>query len=312
MPRVYGYARVSTAEQMSSRLSIEEQHRQIKAFCTAQGLDLGEDDGRLGEESESAYKLRFDERPLGGTLNANMVRGDHIAIAKLDRAFRDMIDAVQTVESWHQRGIVVHILDLPSGGVPIFDRLILGILAWCAEFESHRKSERMVEAFRSARRRGIPMRHCAPIGFRWVGNRDKGTHKLAYYPLEREHMQLCYELWIEHQLSLWAIASYLIKHRVKPYDKRAPALQASSKVKVSQDYQPPRISLLIRTEAEFRYYEAQGRPPEDAAAEWLRNWSQETLPTEAEMQTFLNSTAQSSSQKPQKKGETVCETQNNN
>jgi DNA invertase Pin-like site-specific DNA recombinase len=297
---------------MTSRLSIEEQHRQIKAFCTAQGLDLGANDARLGEESQSAYKFRFDDRPLGGQLNRNMVRGDHIVIAKLDRAFRDMIDAVQTVESWHQRGIVVHILDLPSGGVPIFDRLILGILAWCAEFESHRKSERMVEAFRRARRRGKPMRHCAPLGFRWVGNRGNGTHKLVYFPQEREHMQLCYELWLEHQLSLWEIASYLMSHRVKPYDKRAPASLASSKVKVSQEYHPSRITVVIRTEAEFRFYEAQGRLPEEAAEEWLRNWALETLPSEAALQEFLKSSALNNSQKPQKKGATVCETQTNN
>lgn len=283
MALCYGYTRVSTDEQFSTRLSIDEQQRQIREFCAANRLDLGPRDERLREESASAYKLRFDERPVGHVLNAQLQAGDHLVIAKLDRAFRDMVDAFNTVEDWQKRGVSVHILDIPSGGVPIFDRLILGILAWCAEFESHRRSERMADAYRSARRRGQPIRQCAPLGFRWVGHRSQGTHQLQYFPEEREHMRLCYELYVEHELSLGEIASHLMRLRAKPFDKRAPDAVRRSRLKVAEDYHPRRINELIRTECEFRYYEAQGLAPEEAAAEWLLNWGQDTLPTPDEL-----------------------------
>ena len=294
MALCYGYTRVSTEEQFATRLSIDEQQRQIREFCAANRLDLGPREERLREESASAYKLRFDERPVGHVLNGQLQAGDHLVIAKLDRAFRDMVDAFNTVDDWHKREIEVHILDVPEvGGNAIFGRLILGVLAWCAEFESHRRSERMADAYRSARRRGQPIRQCAPVGFRWVGRRSQGTHQLQYFPEEREHMRLCYDLWAEHELSLGAIASQLLCHRVKPFDKRAPDAIRSSQRKVAEDYHPPRISQLIRTEGEFRFYEAQGLAPEEAAAEWLVNWGQETLPTPdelAEMRTDSDNT----------------------
>ena len=69
-PNAYGYARVSTTEQFHSRLSIDEQQRQIQTFCDRQGLDLGSDGSRIGEEAASAYKLHFCQRPLGKRLNA--------------------------------------------------------------------------------------------------------------------------------------------------------------------------------------------------------------------------------------------------
>src|SRR5262245_52481429 len=135
MDRCWGYARVSTDEQLNSRLSIDEQRRRIREFCQGNNLDLGPHDSRLGEESASAYHLHFLERPVGKLIDSQMRRGDHIVIAKLDRAFRDMNDAFKSVQSWQERGIVLHMLDLPGCGNPIFDRLILAVLSWCAEFE---------------------------------------------------------------------------------------------------------------------------------------------------------------------------------
>src|SRR5579863_1306825 len=125
MALCYGYTRVSTEEQFATRLSIDEQQRQIREFCAANRLDLGPREERLREESASAYKLRFDERPVGHVLNGQLQAGDHLVIAKLDRAFRDMVDAFNTVDDWHKREIEVHILDVPEvGGNAIFGRLI--------------------------------------------------------------------------------------------------------------------------------------------------------------------------------------------
>jgi DNA invertase Pin-like site-specific DNA recombinase len=308
MIRCHGYARVSSDEQFNTRLSIEEQKRTIREFCQANGLDLGRRDERLREESASAYHLNFLERPVGKVLDSELQAGDHLVIAKLDRAFRDMANAFNTVQAWQERGIVIHILDIPGCRNPIFDRLILAILAWSAEFESHRKSERMIEAYRSARRMGRPISQCAPLGFRWIGHRSQRTHKLAYFEEERVHMRLCYDLSMREGLSLWQIASRLMSRKLKPFDKRALDARPKSKLRVSQEYHPRKISDLIRTEAEFRFYEAQGLAPDEAAAEWLLHWGQGTLPTEEELQEWIDANDETDSRRS--KGGERCASQN--
>ena len=283
-PRASGYCRVSTVGQFDSGLSINEQRDKIKKFCEAQGFDLGRNDARLGEEPASAYKMDFIDRPLGKALHANLVAGDHIVIAKLDRAFRNLRDTVVTVNAWVDRGIIVHILDLPLSGQPIFDKLMLSLLAWVAEFESFRKSERMLDVNRAARRLGKPITSCAPLCFKWAANRSK----LAYFPEEREHCALCFELYTEQELSLWQIASYLMSQKVKPYDKRSPERRAKGKQKVAKDYHPEIISRMIHLEAELRYYEAEGRTPEEASVEWLKDWGLDKLPERGRLQEAVN------------------------
>jgi DNA invertase Pin-like site-specific DNA recombinase len=306
MSLTHGYVRVSTDGQLESGLSIDEQRRQIREFCRAQGLDLGPNDERLQEESASAYHLDFTDRPLGKALDDRLAKGDHLIVAKLDRAFRNLADAVKCVTAWQERGVIVHLLDLPISGQPIFDKLILSMLAWCAEFESFRKSERMVDCNRAARRMGRPIAQCAPLGFRWLGHRSKGTHRLVYFPEERAHCQVCYELYIDEEFSLWEIASKLMCQKVKPFDKRAPDAQARSKLRVSQEYTPAKIREMIRFEAELRFYEAQGHAPEDAADLWLKSWGEGTLPTQDELQAAVNSQFETLSTK---KGEPACEAQ---
>jgi hypothetical protein len=97
--------------------------------------------------------------------------------------------------------------------------------------------------------------------------------------------------------------------KVKPFDKRAAEAVPRSKIKVSQDYHPRRISELIRTESEFRFYEAQGMNPEQAAAEWLKNWGQGTLPTRDELQECVNAKFETVSKE---KGGTACTSQSTN
>lgn len=288
-PRATGYARVSTAEQYQSRLSINEQHAQIRDFCQRQGLDLGPGECRLGEEAASAYEMKFLKRPLGSQVDAELREGDHLVIAKLDRAFRDMGDAVTTMELWQRRGIHVHILDLPTGGAAIFDRLILAMLSWVAEFESHRKSERMADAWRSAKRSGRPIgAQNAPWGFRWTGTKIRSTQRIEYFPEEREVMKLCFDLWSEEHLSISEIASNLINQRIVPCDRR-PEWRQKRKGPRADVYHLRYIREMISQEAEFRFYEARGLTADEAAMQWLADAREGTLPSREEVIAFLQS-----------------------
>jgi DNA invertase Pin-like site-specific DNA recombinase len=278
-PRAFGYARVSTTEQFQSRLSIDEQQTQIRDFCRPQGLDLGPGECRLGEEAASAYDLPFTERPVGGKIHGALQRGDHIVIAKLDRAFRDMTDALTTVDEWRTRGVEIHILDLPVGGNPLFDKLLLSLLAWMAEFESARKSERMADAWRSAKRSGRPIgAQNAPWGFRWIGTRVRATQRIVYFPEERAVMRLCFDLWSDKQRTISAIASQLIRQRITPYDRR-PEWRQKRRGMCADVYHLRYIREMIFQEAQFRFYEARGFSPEEAAHQWLVDARAGTLPS---------------------------------
>lgn len=276
--RTYGYTRVSTTEQFHSRLSIDEQQAQIKAFCAQHELDLGPDDSRLMEESASAYTLQFQERPVGRALNTTLQPGDHLVIVKVDRAFRDMNDALATVQAWNARGILIHLLDLPLCEHPIFGKLLLAVLAWAAEFESDRRGERMIEAWRSAKRSGKHMgRSHSPWGFRWVGSKKLRTARLEYCPEERAVMAVCWDLYREG-IAVQAICGHLIRHRVAPLDRR-PEWNRKTRYKPADVYHPRYVREMVYAEGELRYYEAQGLSPEEAAQQWLADWPRGLLPS---------------------------------
>lgn len=286
-PRTWGYARVSTDEQFGTRLSIDEQRRQIVEHCRKNGLDLGPNDERLREEAESAYKHRFQERPLGKALDAELREGDYVVIAKIDRAFRNMHDAVRCVEDWQKRGVTVRILDMPGSGNPLFDKLILGVLAWAAEFESWRRGERMADAWRSARKKGrhMGLSH-APWGFRWCGKKSDGTAHLEYFPEERETMRLVWSLYQEAHLSIPRICGYLVRNRIAPADRRPPWSRKTN-YKPAAVYHQRYVREMLGVEAQLRYYEAAGLSPEAAAEEWLRDYRQNLLPGEDEIRERL-------------------------
>ncbi len=300
-PRTFAYCRVSSDEQFNSGLSIDEQRRQCIEFARKNDLDLGRNDCRIGEEAASAYHLPFGDRPLGRELNTNLQKGDHIIIAKVDRAFRDMLDCFKNWQLWQDRGVIVHMLDLPVSGQPIFDRLILGILAWCAEFESHRKSERMLDVYRSARRQLRPLVNFAPICFLW---KNRQTRELVYDPVQREHCRWAFEMYMGQGMSLPQITSWFMHQKIKPVDRRRSPKQTvkwnrKSKLSQAADFDHRILSLMINIEAEMRYYESRGFEGEKAAYEWLRHWCDGTLPTREELEAAVASGAEAFNRKGQ-------------
>lgn len=288
----YGYTRVSTPEQYVSHLSIEDQRQTVRNYCVSKGLDLGTDDCRLCEEQASAFKLPFCERPLGMVLNRELKPGEHIIIAKLDRGFRNMQDALVTTRAWMDRGITVHILDMPMCGNAIFDRLLMAVLGWAAEFESYRRSERLVDAYRAARTRLAPMIKHAPYGYLWKGNRKKGTHTCRHDPNGRAHMRLIFELHYFHGMNSRAIEVYLMNHKIRPYDRRDLTVEWTKERQgkwVADAYNRCELYKLIRQQVEFEYIKAQvpGRTDEEAADIWFQAWCLDELPEDAELQPFL-------------------------
>jgi DNA invertase Pin-like site-specific DNA recombinase len=81
---VYGYSRVSTAEQADEGVSLAAQQQQIIGFAMMKGMTIAE---RFVERGVSG-SLLLAYRPEGARMLAAVGGGDVIVVAKFDRAFR--------------------------------------------------------------------------------------------------------------------------------------------------------------------------------------------------------------------------------
>src|SRR5215831_12248810 len=98
--KAVAYCRVSTGKQ---DLSMESQEERIRLYCQLNGLVLVE----VIRERAVSGKLKLNKRPEGARIAKLTAAGVcHIVALKLDRLFRNAVDALSHVEEWEQAGIV--------------------------------------------------------------------------------------------------------------------------------------------------------------------------------------------------------------
>ncbi len=166
MPTAYGYLRVSSDAQAVSGLGLDAQLQRIRAEqarLRAAGARIG---AVYRDEAVSAVRHAMRDCPAGSALDAVVQAGDHVCIAKLDRAFRSQRDAVVTLESWLSRGVAVHLLDIGADTSTPLGQLTVGILAAVAQWESQRIGERIRDAKAAQRRAGRSTNGRSRLGYR--------------------------------------------------------------------------------------------------------------------------------------------------
>jgi site-specific DNA recombinase len=165
---VYGYTRVSTAEQAADdRSSLDTQRRKISAAAEMACLTVDE----FVEEPGVSGSKPLAERPEGGALLARLVKGDVLIVAKLDRAFRNAADALATAERLKAAKIDLIVADMGSEPVTQngVSRMFFGMLALVAEFERERIRERLADGRLAKRDAGGHIGGSAPFGFKKIG-----------------------------------------------------------------------------------------------------------------------------------------------
>lgn len=135
---VYGYARVSTADQ--------DLGPQLAALRGA-----GVEDGHVFTDHVSGARA---QRPGLDAVMANLVRGDVLVVWKLDRMGRSLSHLVHTVEELGERGVgfrsLTEALDTSSAS----GRLLLHIVGAMAEFERELVHERTMAGLALAKANG--------------------------------------------------------------------------------------------------------------------------------------------------------------
>ncbi len=141
---IYGYVRVSTLQQANEGESLDTQLRQIQSYSVLKGFEIPPEN--FITEKGVSGSLEFERRPEGSKLFNQLIAGDVLIFSKLDRAFRNTRNALNTLHELKQRGISVHFIDL--GGDVTNDGIgsvIFTILSAFATFERERIATRIRE-----------------------------------------------------------------------------------------------------------------------------------------------------------------------
>ena len=141
--RVFGYGRVSTADQTTDnqRQELETMGHTIQAQ-------------RWFSDTISG-KVPASERPEFSRMLERMEAGDMLVVSKLDRLGRDMIDVMQTLRALTGKGIRVKVLALGDTDLTsTAGKAVVGILAVVAEMERDMLVERTQAGLARAKAEG--------------------------------------------------------------------------------------------------------------------------------------------------------------
>lgn len=119
---IYGYARVSTANQSRDGNSLEEQENALRQYGCQSIIT-------------EAFTGKTMERPKFRLLLEQLKEGDTLVVCKLDRFARSAIEGVQTVRDLFERGVRVHILNMGLVENTVTGNLILTVMLAFAEYE---------------------------------------------------------------------------------------------------------------------------------------------------------------------------------
>src|SRR5258705_5015600 len=160
--KVYGYCRVSTAEQADEGCSLAAQQRQIEGWAAVKGWTVAE----ICVEAGVSGSVPLAERPEGRRLLERTGKGDVIITPKLDRMFRSASDALGTLEELKDQGVALHMIDLGGdvcgNGI---SKLVFTILSAVAENERERIRERIREVKRHLAAQGVYGGGKRPFGY---------------------------------------------------------------------------------------------------------------------------------------------------
>jgi DNA invertase Pin-like site-specific DNA recombinase len=180
--RVFGYCRASTRKQVDS----PETQKEIQARYAAYH-QLG--DVTFFVDTATSGKVSWEERDAGKQLFAQLQPGDHVVLAKLDRAFRRLSDCVTVLETFERLGVKLHICNLMGGAIDLsspMGRFMIHILAAFAELERAFISERTKDGIRNRKHRGFKHARYPGYGFRWEKQILRGKVERVRVPDEEE------------------------------------------------------------------------------------------------------------------------------
>ena len=153
-PRVWAMTRASTSKQVDSPAV---QMDVIGRACAS--LSLGEPQWLHEPLGTSGRSKKFAQRPQGCFIMRTLRRGDALIVTDIERLGRNFIDQYTSIQQLFDRGVRIIILKGWGGQAldlkKATDRIMLAILAWVADVEAERVSERTRAGLQYRRDHGL-------------------------------------------------------------------------------------------------------------------------------------------------------------
>ena len=149
---------------------METQLKQITSYASLKGYDIPPEN--FITERGISGSVEFEKRPEGLKLFEKLETGDVLIFSKLDRAFRNTRNALNTLHDLKLRGISVHFIDL--GGDVTNDGIgsvIFTILSAFATFERERIATRIREVKQVQKADGKFLGGFTRFGYRVIEDR---------------------------------------------------------------------------------------------------------------------------------------------
>ena len=188
--RVGIYSRVSLADGLEKEFnSIDAQREACEAYVASQrsngwvALPHRYDDG--------GFTGANTDRPAFQRLLADVKAGkvDVVAVYKIDRLSRSLVDFAQLLDTLHRHGVGVASVTQSFDSSTPMGRMVVNLLATFAQFERETTSERVRDKMLATRRKGMWTGGCAPLGY------DVREKKLVVNTAEAERVRAIFALY---------------------------------------------------------------------------------------------------------------------
>lgn len=148
MEKMYGYTRVSTAEQAQGGLGLEAQRAAIETAAKQRRwvVEYHTDAGVSGKTVGPELRKVLAQLATG--------HGDGLVVAKLDRLSRSIINAANIIAAAQKQGWALVVLDLGVDLTTAAGRMVAMNLVNFAQYERELISERTTAALAAKRARG--------------------------------------------------------------------------------------------------------------------------------------------------------------
>ena len=188
------YLRVSTSRQADNDLSIPDQRRQAKGYCTSHGWEIVADYVEPGASATDDRRPEFQRMIDAATAKPAMF--DVIVVHSFSRFFRDQFQLEFYVRRLAKNGVRLISITQELGDDPM-SNMIRQIMALFDEYQSKENAKHTLRAMKENARQGFWNGALPPIGYRTVAGEQRGHRikkTLEIDPFQAETVRLIFRL----------------------------------------------------------------------------------------------------------------------
>ncbi len=188
------YLRVSTSRQAENDLSIPDQRRQAKAYCTSHGWEIVADYIEPGASATDDRRPEFQRMIDAAT--AKPPAFNVIVVHSFSRFFRDQFQLEFYVRRLAKNGVRLVSITQELGDDPM-SNMIRQIMALFDEYQSKENAKHTLRAMKENARQGFWNGALPPIGYRIVAGEQRGAKvkkTLEIDPFQAETVRLIFRL----------------------------------------------------------------------------------------------------------------------